>query len=277
MKVVRVVCGAALVAGSLFVVKPGVAQQALLPSGPERGVELEVMHPDFKGFDVTIPSTVWHLSGRLPVHERIRIIADIPFAYAKFKDEDVEGFGSNTVLGNPLLGVEVLGPRGLRFELSGRAPLTTADEDSFADVIGALADLQRAESFMMDAVPVSAILTVERAVRPGLELRARAGATTIFDTSDYEEAESSLTSLDYAIFGSYSAGIARFGTGLSGRWDASADEGNFGERSVHQLGLTADVNLGRVRPGLAVRVPLDKDYREFLSSSIGFYIQAPLP
>lgn len=61
--------------------------------------------------------------------------------------------------------------------------------------------------------------------------------------------------------------------GVAGRWAASVDEGSFSENSLHQLGLSADVLLKGVRPGISVRIPLDEEYRDLVKSSVGLYLQ----
>jgi len=283
MKNAPLVLTAALAAAALSAVQPAAAQGFLLPSAPEKGVALEAAHPDFKIFDVSAASSIWYLSGRLPVTERLRVFADVPFAHAKPKAVNVGGMQDATtvfeakassVIGNPLLGIEYVATPAVRLELSARAPLTTADDESFADVMAAFSDPQRLEAFVENVVPVSGMVTVERSLVPGLDFRAKGGVTSVFFTGD--ESGETTNFVDYGVFGSYTAGIARLGSGVSGRWNASADQGSFSDRSLHQLGVTADVRLGGVRPGVSVRIPLDKDHREVVSSTVGMYLQVPL-
>jgi hypothetical protein len=70
--------------------------------------------------------------------------------------------------------------------------------------------------------------------------------------------------------------IARFGVAVSGRWFASEEEGDFAENSLHQMGLTADLLVAGVRTGIALRVPLDEDWRKEYRMSFGLYLQVPL-
>jgi hypothetical protein len=258
---------------------PAAAQSILLPSGPDKGVALEASYTDFKVFDVSAPSSTWFLSGRLPVGPSFRVFGDLPFAYGSvtMDFEDVGGeaaSASDAVFGNPRLGAEYLVTPSLTVEGSFRLPLTSASETSVADVVAFMADPQRGEAFARDVVPVAAALSYERALASGLGMRARAGGTTLFFTG--EDAPDNVSMLDYGLFGTYASGPARFGAGFSGRWDVSEEDGGFADNSLHWLGLTADATVRGVRPGISFRMPLDKDYREFVGPSVGLYLQVPL-
>jgi hypothetical protein len=263
----------ALAAVTATAVQPVSAQSVLLPSTPEKGVWVEATHTRFKGFEASLPTTVWYVSGRVPLTSRIRAVVDVPFSHARL-DIFGEGEQASSVVGNPYLGLEFAARSRVRLELGARAPLNTGDEESFADVIAFVADPLRPEAFMDEVVPVSAGLTFQQTLPAGLALRARGGVTTLFhtgkDTSDPESA------IDYGVLGSYTAGPAQVGIGVSGRWYATSDDGNVAETSLHHAGLSADVRLGRVRPGISGRVPLDREYRQVVKSSVGVYLQVPL-
>jgi len=188
----------------------------------------------------------------------------------------------STVLGNPYVGLAFDPLPAFSLELGTRLPLTTADDESFADVVAFLADVQRGEAFVEDFVPVIASATYRMDPAPGWSVEGRGGVSSLFYTGDDDD-QDNITFLDYGVFGSYSltlksqlAQSVRFGAGILGRWDVSESEGSFSENSLHQVGLTADLGMRRVRPGLSLRVPVEKDYREVLRTSVGFYLQVPL-
>jgi len=271
---------AGLLTGTLLVLPnlaPAVAGQTspLLPPQVERGISVEVAHPSFRELDTAAATSVWHLGGSLPLLSGLRAVVDVPVAYAAFDGVPGEFTGSSTVLGNPYLGVEYAVRPFLVLEGGIRAPLTTADAESYADVVGFLADVSRGEAFLENAFPVALGARMEHRVRPDVSLGARVGTVQAFYTGDDEEM-SSMTLVDYGVGTSWTRGAARIGAGLAGRWDASADEGTFGENSLHQLGLTADLALGPVRPGLSLRLPLDQDHRDVLKASVGAYVQIPI-
>jgi hypothetical protein len=274
MRLIRSYCASVLAAAALSAAEPAEAQSFLLPATPEKGVWIEAARADFKGFEAAFPSTTWFISGRLPVTPRLSATVDVPFSYARL---DVAGADSETssVFGNPYVGAEFAAvPDRLTLEAGLRLPLNTADSESFADVLAVLADPQRMEAFMDNTVPVTVAASLEHAVSNVLSLRGRAGIMSAFYTGD--DAPDTDVAVDYGAVGTYTAGPARVALGFSGRWFTTADEGGFGENSLHHVGLGADVKVGRVRPGVSVRIPLDGDYRDVLGSSIGVYLQVPL-
>lgn len=275
MNPIRIAAASALAAASLCAADAA-AQSILLPSTPEKGIALEATHPNFRGAEVTAASTVLYLSGRYPVAPNVRLTADLPFAHGE--PEGALGDlvdGKTTVFGNPKVGLEVAVLPALTLEGSVRLPLTTADETSTGDAIAMLADPQRIEAFAMDVVPVTAAATYERSLVAGLGLRARAAATQVFLIGDAAD-EDDVTLLDYGLFGTYGVGPARLGLGVSGRYQASGDEGGFGDRSLHFAGATADFQVAGVRPGVSVQLPLDSDQRDVLGPQVGLYLQVPL-
>jgi hypothetical protein len=56
---------------------------------------------------------------------------------------------------------------------------------------------------------------------------------------------------------------------LTGRANVGEGTSNFSERSVHQLGLNAIIGKGRVKPGVHLRLPLDKDLQNSLDFVLG--------
>jgi len=267
---------AALLGFVLVGAQPIMAQSYLLPGTPLKGIWLEVSHPDVEAFEVSTPSTAWYASGRYPLAPRFHGVAELPFAYGKINAApNLESDGS-TVLGNPYLGIEYALTDRIQLEGGGRLPLTTADEQSTGDVIGFLADPLRGEAFMQDVIPISGGVAFSHSLAAGVDLRARGGVTSMLWRGD-EDIGETLTALDYGVMAHVPRGAARFGGGLTGRWDVSADEDGFSENSLHQLGLNADYLFGRMRPGITLRVPLDSDYRDLVSSSVGVYLQVALP
>jgi hypothetical protein len=179
------------------------------------------------------------------------------------------------VFGNPYIGGEFVAVADrVMLEAGLRLPVNSVSSESFADVLGALGDPMRMEAFMDNTVPVIVAANYDHRLTPALGVRARAGVVTaIYSGDDAADADATI---DYGAAGTYTAGAARFTVGLAGRWFATTDEGGFGENSLHHLGVSMDVWLGGVRPGLTVRVPLDRDYRDLMGSSVGVFLQVPL-
>lgn len=49
------------------------------------------------------------------------------------------------------------------------------------------------------------------------------------------------------------------------------EDGSFGERTYHQAGVTLNLLLGEVRPGINGRVPLD-DELDFIDFTVGLHL-----
>jgi hypothetical protein len=265
----------AIATGSLIGAAGDVRAQAQLsPPTLDKGVWIDATHTSFKDFDVNLPSTVWTIAGRIPVGSRLGVNVDVPFSYASL---DVGGSSqASSVFGNPYVGVDFAPRRDLSLELGTRLPINTLDEQSLADAIAVIADPFRLEAFIEDHIPIQVAASFSRPIYNGFGIRARAGAVTLVYTGDDEEEDEAPTALDYGVAGTYAAGPAQLGIGLIGRWDVSADDGDFGSNSFHQASLTADIGLGPVRPGVAIRMPLDSEFRDLVSSSLGLYLRVPI-
>lgn len=282
MKTTRPILAAAL-AALVWSASPAGAQSFHLPATPRKGVWVEASYADLKpmaidGVEVletSFPTTTWFFGGRLPVDARWSVVADVPVAHARvsFAGAPEE---SNTVMGNPWVGVELV-ERGLTLEAGLRLPLTTADEESFADVVAFLADFQRGEAFMEDALPASVAASYEHGLANGMTLRGRAGIVGLFYTGDLDDVDDEAL-VDYGVLATYPVERARFGLGFYGRWWATDlyEDAGFSDNSVHHAALSADYGFRRVRPGVSVRLPVDGQYDEVLGSTVGLYLQVPL-
>lgn len=255
---------------------PAVAQEYHLPATPTKGVWVEATYADLEGFDQSFPSTVWFVSGRLPLTSSVRLVADLPLAHSKMRI----GAGAretNTVLGNPFVGVEYA-RSSLVLGTGVRLPVNSIGEDTFADAVAFLSDFQRGEAFLDDVVPVTATATWVHALPVGVSLKAQAGVVGVFPRGgdDDEEDEDTEALVDYGLMGTVPMGQARFGLGLYGRWAATEDTGGFQDNSVHHVALSGDYRWGNVRPGVAVRIPIDDAYGEILNATVGVYVQVAL-
>jgi hypothetical protein len=58
-----------------------------------------------------------------------------------------------------------------------------------------------------------------------------------------------------------------------------ATEGDldFGERTFHQLGMFANLLLGRFQPGAQLRIPLDEDLSDLINPSVSLSLGYLLP
>lgn len=201
------------------------------------------------------------LSARIPVGGGVRVVAEVPLAYA---DADyarlVEGLGDDfegVGLGNPYLGVEVR--RGYsRVGLGVRAPLAT----SRANFVGYLADAERPQATIQDHASATLSLDAARPVFRGIRVRLRVAPTVLVYTGEPVQIDfgpdpqfvdpDPWLAVAYGAMVEGEAGPASLSGGLVGYEETRAGQG-FGFVSA-RAGVTVDA--GPVRPGVSFRTRL---------------------
>ncbi len=261
-----------LIAIPLFVSVSSLNAQSIWQDySTQQALTLEILKPVYHDReDVSFLTSVLFLSARIPVTRSVIFVAELPFSYINWDIPQGPDLGSQQTFGNPYFGLELGFRRSpLFFEAGVRAPLT-ADLDgdnALATHNGYVTDfVDRAEAFAPDAIPISGFLNCVFRSRTGFSLRLRGGPAFWIATGDRKDSE---TFILYSAQVWYDTGDLRFGGGFSGRYLASAEDGDFGERSTHQLTFALDFLLGTFRPGIQVRIPLDENYRDVLNVVIG--------
>jgi hypothetical protein len=251
--VVVVAVVVALIAACPLLVPAARAQSAWLDRSTAKSLHVEFAKPQIDGLDEGFFSFAGFFTARLSAGDGLAFVGELPMARLS-SDEGLLGEESSTMVGNVYLGLESRPDEGSGgwFELGVRPP--TAGEE-FAFLLGAAADVDRWEAFFPEVTTLRAAGHWRRAPRAGgvgVDLHV-APAVWIPEDGDTEM---------FAGYGArvlFAAPAARGGAGLSGRWLATEDEGDFGERSTHQLDAAFDFLRGNVRPGVVLRVPLDED------------------
>jgi hypothetical protein len=234
------------------------------------GITIEVLKSNYEEEDYSFLTSVSFLSARFPVTRNIVFSGELPFSYVNWDIPQGPDLGAEQTFGNPYIGLEFHLPRTPLFlELGARVPMT-ADIDGKngeATINGGLTCFaERAEAFATDAVPVTGFLNYILSSRTGFSLRLRGGSAFWFASGDREESE---TFILYSAQAFYETGILRFAGGISGRYLVTVEDLDFGERSFHQLTFGVDILLGMFRPGVYIRIPLDEDFKDLISSIFG--------
>ena len=113
-------------------------------------------------------------------------------------------------------------------------------------------------------MPITAVANYMIKTESNLHFRFRFGASALFSIDDatYQDDMEG-----YGIYGGqmwYNYGKSRFGGGVSGRILLTED-GNFGERSIHELSLFIMGRIGQLQPGFNFKLPLDDDFKQVLN------------
>ncbi len=245
------------------------AQSPWLGADRTSRLALELYKPGFDAQDeFKAASSVLFLSGRLRASENVALVGELPVAFGGLRfDSD-----ASAQVGNAYVGFELGRPDQRAWvELGGRVPLVGSDPNS-AVAVGMLADIDRFSSFLTEAAAISGALNVGSRAASGLGFRVRAGPELVIPTRSGPETE---TLVYYGAEVSHVRGPLALSFHAGGLWMAT-ESGSFGERSLHQAGAGASYALGGVRPGITVRLPLDKDLTEMLDYVVGITLQVPL-
>lgn len=250
------------------------AQSIWADRSHNKTIALEILKPNLTGSfydNTTFPTSALFLSVRLPINNRLNFVGEFPLTHAGidsrsnfFKIKE-----SETGIGNPYIGLEIQGENGAFFtEIGARAPL--APESNLGTTIGFLTDfVDRGEAFLPDILSVIAVQNCLYRAPTGFIMRLRGGPSFwIYTGSENTSEEVELFLLYSAQVGYESNSFSLMG-GLSGRMIVTESDLNIGERTLHQFGTFASLDLGRVRPGVQFRAPLDEGFKDFLDFAFG--------
>lgn len=236
------------------------AQPRWLAPDDGRTIWLEALRPGME--DMGGLTTIWRAGTRLPLSDRLSMIVEVPWAHADL-ELDPSDDTTTTGIGNPYVGLDLASGDCGRLGFGARVPLASDDNVGvFAGFLGDFVD--QAESFAPDHVPVT--FEVSRACpagESGWSLRVHGAASAWLPRGD---GDSEIMAL-YGIQGWYERSLV-LGAGLTGR-ALLTDEGDFAERTVHQLGGVVGFDLGAARPQIEVRVPLDEEIRDEVPWTVG--------
>ena len=249
-------------------------------------VGVEYLRPSFGGdifgsFSTTSPeinalSSVWFVSGRIPVTTRLAILLDIPVSYIEVATADAISEGT---LGNPFIGIEYAPPSSYMYaQIGARAPVLSSD-GSFGNIqasaYGIYADITRTDAFLYDVIPVMVKVGFRNTHLNGIYTNILVGGVGVLPTTD---------GLDNEIFVVYNALIGydtqllRIALGASGLWLATEEDVEFSEAFTNHLVLHFSAAVNNIRPGLIVRAPVSGDtfYTELLDAVFGFTLAIDL-
>jgi hypothetical protein len=230
-------------------------------------VSVEWLKPVFDdGGEVSFFTSSVLVSGQATVSERLSIVGELPISYARTEAANTFGetkTASSTTVGNPYLGIELWG-RSMPFflELGMRMPAVD-DPAFFSSAVGTLTDLNRVGTFVVDQVPVQLVGNYHYALpSPDISFRIRGGTETFFPAG--EKAPTGTMILTYGAQAWYHGTSLVAGLGFTGRWRTTGRDTGFREGSFHQISAVLQGAFGGVRPGLIVRVPMEKVLRDVL-------------
>lgn len=275
MKTTMIVLAVVLLA-VVMVGGPAQAQSIWLEPPSATDVNLEIVKPAIKMTDLTTFSLIYYLSGRFAVGSNTQLVAEIPFAHYAQANPTILGpftrpAEADNAFGNPYLGLNFGPPRdGWQMELGVRLPM--AESDKRATGMAALGEfLERSEAFLPEVLTIVTGANYRSKAATGATFRARLAPIVWIGTGDNAEMDPELFIL-YALQAGYENRTVAVGGGLSGRFIVTGDDLDFGERTLHQLGIYGNFDFGGWGPGLQVRLPLDNDMTSLLDPTVSLSI-----
>lgn len=232
-----------------------------------RGLTLDALRPAFEGGGTSGLTTVDQLSLHWPV-KSVVLVAEFPFVNAKADGAPTGAF----LIGNPFVGVAMAPSSALIADFGVRIPIVSAStaERQFAQDVGVLGDFTDLEAYGEDLLSIRA--TAGYRYRSPSHLGMRFALRPTFVAPIGSNSADSELFLDYGVQGGYDTDRASFGVTFTGR-ALVTESGSIGDRTVHDLALGGSMTFGQFRPGLLVRVPLEKDLGDLLKYSVGLKLE----
>jgi hypothetical protein len=221
----------------------------------EKPLALEILKPNFEGdVNTTFATQALFLSLRYALSPKVVLIADVPFAhYGMDGSTDTE-----SSIGNPYIGIEARGEDSpVSGEFGIRLPLVSGENS--VQLAGAFADIGRWGAFWEDVVPISAMVNARWRSRQGVVTKLRVGPTLWASTGGDTDTE---FLLDYTAQIGYEGERGSVIGGFTGVMILSEEEGNLGERTLHQLGVAG--------------LPLDEFMRDLHDVVVGLHVSIEL-
>jgi hypothetical protein len=254
------------------------AQSIWLDRSWGRSISLEILKPNFKRDEqFKFASSALFVTLRLPLAESLRLSVELPFAHAVYRQYEYDYYSyrptfheeSETAVGNPYIGLEAQSDvKTLSVEIGLRLPLASEKKYN-AQWIGITSDFDREEAFARKLLPLQLSLNYHLRDASGFAVRLRGGPDFWIRTSSESEGDKTELLLHYSTQMGYEGERLSVLAGVTGRWLLSEKNLTFAERTFHQLGFEASVALGRFRPGLHIRFPLDKDLSDLFERVYG--------
>jgi hypothetical protein len=245
---------------------PLAAQMPWTANLPQQGFALDILRPKVQGGGTTLTSFAAYASGRFPVGG-MSIRFELPYARLAVTG----GGGSSSTIGNPYIGVETGGAKGLGFEAGLRVPL--ASETEFASEFGPLSDFTRFEAFAPNNLTVVTRAHWHFQDVSGFTFDAGGGPSVLIPTKGGGDPE---MILHHHMSAGYTGSDVWAAIAFGGWTIITEDVGGVGERTINEVGASFGIARGQVRPALHVIAPLDDGYNSQVGIVIGLGVSVTM-
>lgn len=253
-------CGILIGIFSLTFAHTIVGQSSLFDYGNSRFVRLELNKTIFsEAEDIGFLTLGNYLNAQYPLSGSLALIAEVPFALANYDGE------SEFALGNIGIGLNYFRP-GSKFKGELYVGIPTASEKE-AGFFGVFSDLtERISAYNTTSMPIRLMGNFLNYPEKGFIYRIRYGFELAVATDEDQDTEL-LFGLSALAGYAFSGGMVQ--GGLSTISIISESDLEFSERVIESFVLNGEFNVGSFRPGVVLRIPIDKDFREIVDLGIG--------
>jgi hypothetical protein len=250
------------------------------------GISLEVTKVDFPTSDywyISKSSSIeYDLSARVKLVNGFYLLCEVPFVQSSgYFIERSYGSGlpnyfkynfNESSWGNPLIGLEVNeGNNGFLVRFSTRLPLAD-NEKYYARYFGRISAYDRWEAFSSNIITCYLDFGHIFAIPDHFQSRILLGSMLIKPKSWNIDLYESLSTELWGDWRHFKAGV-----GYHAQYLITADNYSFDRRFEHQIGFYCALSIGRIHPGIHLRMPLDKSLREIVNFSYGLNLTVDLP
>jgi len=127
-----------------------------------------------------------------------------------------------------------------------------------------------------DEGSISGMLNVHQVDQSGFVFRLRGGPSPLINTNKDEFEDGTELFIGYSAQVGYESEAVSVLGGFTGRANLTESNSDFGDRSAHQIGFNTSVGLGKIKPGVHFRLPLDKSLKDALDFVFGLNLGVQL-
>jgi hypothetical protein len=253
---------------------------ALLPTGPLAGqarwptplestaeLSLDWARPHFPDRVYGTFSGIVTLGARVRVARSVNIVGEIPNFRAP-------GTGSESEMGNPYIGAEIVGEDGAPAFAVG-ARFTGDGPGGDPRIVALFTDYERFDQAMTGKVMIISAVGHTTAWKDpeGATVRVRLGGTILHPTESGGQNE---MLFDYGVRFGKTVGNAEVAASLTGRWFLTASELGPERASINSVALEAVGRTGMIRPRVGFRIPLDSEISDNVTYVLLFGVSVGL-
>jgi len=230
------------------------------------GISFEWNKASFENdVDAKFLSSVFFLRSQVVVHDKINFVTELPFSYI-----DADRFDSEFMLGNIYVGMEYISQgSGELIFLGLRLPVAPDDKGN-ASVQGAFTNYHLLEAFVGKGFSIRLNAGYKFQSANDIIFKIYGGPMLVKNIDSDTYNSDTEVYIDYFAEVWYPAEKFEFAMGTTGRFWATGEDLDFGERLISNFEVKTQMRTRPVKPGIFLRLSLDDAINNFINFVYGF-------